>query len=268
MSDYIKKTWLRPSPKTQVEDLVALTCNRESVILSDCEIKLEVFEGPMALLMHLLEKNQLDIYDIPIAVVTEQYLEYLQALEEFNIDIASEFLLMAATLLQIKSRMLLPKLPKIIEDIDDEGDPRQQLVDRLLEYRKFKQMSTVMEDMMKEREQFFTRLPQEFGLDIPLPVGLKLDDLLAAFAAVWESSIDEYELVAREEFSVQDKIYDIIHILYKHKGKIEFSQAVIRTGTRSEVIATFLAMLELIKLQRVTISQQQSFGPIYITLKE
>jgi len=236
--------------------------------MSDYKIKLEIFEGPMALLMHLLEKNQLDIYDIPIAVVTEQYLDYLQTLEEFNIDIASEFLLMAATLLQIKSRMLLPKLPKMIDDIDDEGDPRQELVDRLLEYRKFKQMSTVMEDMMRERELLFTRLPQEFGLDIPLPVGLKLDDLLAAFAAVWESSLDEYELVPREEFSVQDKIYDIIHILYKHKGTIEFGQAIIRSGTRSEVIATFLAMLELIKLQRVIISQQKSFGPIYITLKE
>lgn len=236
--------------------------------MSDYKIKLEFFEGPMALLMHLLEKNQLDIYDIPIAMVTEQYLDYLRNLEKFNIDIASEFLVMAATLLQIKSRMLLPKLPKIIDDIDDEGDPRQELVDRLLEYRKFKQMSTVMEEMMREREQFFTRLPQEFDVELPLPVGLKLDDLLSAFAAVWESSIDEYEVVAREEFSVQDKIYDIIHLLYKHKGKIEFSQAVIRRGTRSEVIATFLALLELIKLQRVTISQRESFGPILITLKE
>ena len=236
--------------------------------MSDYKIKLESFEGPMALLMHLLEKNQLDIYDIPIAMVTEQYLEYLQKLEQFNIDIASEFLVMAATLLQIKSRMLLPKLPKVIEEINEEDDPRQELVDRLLEYRKFKQMSTVMEDMMRQREQFFTRLPQEFDVELPLPVGLKLEDLLSAFAAVWESSIDEYELVAREEFSVQDKIYDILHLLYKHKGEIEFSQAVIRRGTRTEVIATFLALLELIKLQRVTINQQESFGPIYITLKE
>lgn len=236
--------------------------------MSDYKIKLEMFEGPMALLMHLIEKNQLDIYDIPIAIVTEQYLEYLQNLEKFNIDIASEFLVMAATLLQIKSRMLLPKLPKIIEEVDDEGDPRQELVDRLLEYRKFKQMSSVMEEMMKQRELFFTRLPQEFDVELPLPQGLKIDDLLSAFAAVWESSIDEYEVVAREEFSVQDKIYDILHLLYKYKGKIEFSQAVIRRGTRSEVIATFLALLELIKLQRVTISQQESFGPIYITLKE
>lgn len=236
--------------------------------MSDYKIKLEIFEGPMALLMHLIEKNQLDIYDIPIAMVTEQYLEYLQALEEFNIDIASDFLVMAATLLQIKSRMLLPKLPKIIEEIDDEGDPRQELVDRLLEYRKFKEVSNVMETMMRQRDQLFTRLPQEFDVELPLPTGLSIDDLFAAFAAVWESSIDEYEVVAREEFSVQDKIHDIIHLLYKHKGTLEFSQAVIRRGTRSEVIATFLALLELIKMQRVTISQQVRFGPIYITMRE
>lgn len=236
--------------------------------MSDYKIKLEIFEGPMALLMHLIEKNQLDIYDIPIAMVTEQYLEYLQALEQFNIDIASEFLLMAATLLQIKSRMLLPKLPKVIEEIDDEGDPRQELIDRLLEYRRFKEVSTVMETMMRQRDQFFTRLPQEFDVELPLPIGLKIDDLFAAFAAVWESSIDEYEVVAREEFSVQDKLHDILHLLYKHKGTIEFSQAIIRRGTRSEVIATFLALLELMKMQRVTIHQRERFGPIYITIRE
>lgn len=236
--------------------------------MPDYKIKLETFEGPMALLMHLLEKNQIDIYDIPIALVTEQYLAYLKTLEEFNIDIASEFLLMAATLLQIKSRMLLPRPPQIVEETDEEGDPRQELVDKLLEYRKFKQMSTIMEEMMRQRDQFFTRLPQEFEAHLPLPAGLRIDDLLAAFLAVWESSIDEYEVVAREEFSVQDKIYDIVHLLYKHKGRIEFTQTIIRTGTRSEVIATFLALLELIKLQRVTIRQQESFGPIYITLKE
>ena len=236
--------------------------------MSDYKIKLEVFEGPMALLMHLLEKNQLDIYDIPIAIVTEQYLEYLQALEEFNIDIASEFLVMAATLIQIKSRMLLPRLPQVVEPTDGEDDPRQELVDRLLEYRQFKQVSTIMEDMMRERGQLFTRMPQDFGVELPIPVGLRLDDLLAAFAGVLESAIDEYEVVAREEFSVQDKIHDIIHLLYKHKGRIEFSQAIIRRGTRSEIIATFLALLELIKLQRVIFSQQESFGLIFIILKE
>ncbi|GMA99223.1 segregation/condensation protein A [Pelosinus sp. IPA-1] len=235
--------------------------------MSEYNIKLEVFEGPMDLLMHLIEKNQIDIYDIPIAIVTEQYLGYLKSLEMFNIDVASEFLLMAATLLQIKSRMLLPRKPQTIE-IDEEEDPRQELVDRLLEYRKFKEMSAVMENMLRQREHFFTRLPEEFPVKIPLPEGLNINDLVVAFAAVWESSIDDYELVSREEFSVQDKMYDIIHLLYKYKGKLEFSQTLIRKGTKSEVIASFLALLELVKLQRVIIAQQERFGAINITLKE
>lgn len=236
--------------------------------MSDYKIKLEIFEGPMDLLMHLIEKSQIDIYDIPIAAITEQYLGYLKALEEFNIDIASEFLLMAATLLQIKSRMLLPRPPQILELTEEEEDPRQELVDRLLEYRKFKDMSAMMEDMLRQREQFFTRVPEEFPVKIPLPMGLNINDLVVAFAALWESSIDDYELVSREEFSVQDKMYDIIHLLYKYKGRIEFSQTLIRKGTKSEVIASFLALLELVKLQRVIISQQECFSAIYITLKE
>jgi segregation and condensation protein A len=235
--------------------------------MPDYKIKLEIFEGPMDLLMHLIEKNQIDIYDIPIAVVTEQYITYLKALEEFNIDIASGFLLMAATLLQIKSRMLLPRPSQIVE-LTEEEDPRQELVDRLLEYRKFKDMSVVMEEMLKQREHFFTRLPEEFPIKIPLPSGLNINDLVVAFAAVWESSIDDYELVSREEFSIQDKMYDIIHLLYKYKGTIEFHQTLIRKGTKSEVIAAFLALLELVKLQRVLISQQGRFSTIYITLKE
>lgn len=236
--------------------------------MSDYKIKLEVFEGPMDLLMHLIEKSQIDIYDIPIAVVTEQYLEYLRDLKDFNIDVASEFLLMAATLLQIKSRMLLPRPPQIVESTEEEEDPRQELVDRLLEYRRFKDMSIIMENMLRHREHFFTRLPEEFPIKIPLPMGLNINDLVVAFAAVWESSIDDYELVSREEFSVQDKMSDIIHLLYKYKGKIEFSQTLIRKGTKSEVIAAFLALLELVKLQRVIISQQECFSTIYITLKE
>ncbi|MDF2635585.1 MAG: Segregation and condensation protein [Pelosinus sp.] len=235
--------------------------------MSDYKIKLEIFEGPMDLLMHLIEKNQIDIYDIPIAIVTEQYIAYLKTLEIFNIDVASEFLLMAATLLQIKSRMLLPRQPQFVE-LTEEDDPRQELVDRLIEYRKFKEMSAQMENLLKEREHFFTRLPEDFPVKIPVPMGLNINDLVTAFAAVWESSIDDYELVSREEFSVQDKMYDIIHLLYKYHGRIEFNQTLIRKGTKSEVVASFLALLELVKLQRVIISQQERFSTIYITLKE
>lgn len=229
-------------------------------------IRLDSFEGPLDVLLHLIEKHQIDIYDIPIAIVTEQYLQWLSAMEEFNIDMASEFLVMAATLLQIKSRMLLPKPPKTEDDLPEE-DPRQELVDRLIEYRKFKQMSLWLEENSRDRSRFFARLPQVFDSVIPLPEGVSLDDLLKAFAAVWESAIDDYALVAREEISVQEKMADILHILRHHGGCVEFRQTVIRTKSKRETIAAFLALLELIRLQRIDIRQSGVCGPIYLELK-
>jgi segregation and condensation protein A len=236
--------------------------------MSEYKIKLDGFEGPMALLLHLIEKNKIDIYDIPIAMVTEQYLEYLQAMEEFDIDVASEFLVMAATLLQIKSRMLLPKPPQTPENLTEAEDPRQELVERLLEYRKFKEMSARLGDMILYQERLFTRSPQEFPAETPKTAGLVLEDLVRAFLAVWESSIDDYALVTREEFSVQDKMSDIMQLLHRNQGQVEFSCTIIRKGTRSEVIAAFLALLELMKLQRVTIVQKCSFAPITIMLRK
>ncbi len=231
------------------------------------KIKLETFEGPLALLMHLIDKNQIDNYDIPIAVVTEQYIAYIRALEEFNIDVASEFLVMAATLLQIKSRMLLPK-PPAAEQLADEADPREELVQRLLEYRRFKQMATTLEEMLRAREQFVARPPGFFAAKIVLPEGLKLDDLIEAFAAVWESAVDEYAFIAREEISVQDKMQDILLLLRKQGGRLEFAQTLIRSGSRTEMVTAFLALLELIRLKRVKIEQARSFGPIYLSLGE
>ncbi len=237
--------------------------------MSDYKIKLEVFEGPIALLMYLIEKDQLDIYDIPIARVTEQYLAYLKALNEFNIDIASEFLVMAATLLQIKSRMLLPKPAQSSETFEqEEEDPRQELVERLLEYRKFKQMAKMFDDLARQREQHFTRQPQQFATQYLLPEGLTLDILLSAFATLWESTVNDYALIDREEISVQNKMQDIIRLLYQHNGKLEFGQTLVRTGTRSEIVAAFLALLELIRLKRVTVRQEKSFAPIYLILRE
>lgn len=235
--------------------------------MNDYKIKLETFEGPLALLMHLIDKNQVDIYDIPIAVVTEQYLAYIRAMEEFNIDVASEFLVMAATLLQIKSRMLLPK-PVLADQAEEEEDPRQELVDRLLEYRRYKQAASFMETLLRDREKFFVRPPGEFGTKIILPDDLKLDDLIAAFAAVWESAVDEFAFIAREEISVQDKMQDIVYLLRKNDGRLEFSQTFIRSGSRTEMVTAFLALLELIRLKRITISQDRNFGPIYLMMGE
>lgn len=216
--------------------------------------------------MHLIEKNQVDIYDIPVAEVTEQYLAYLRELEEFNIDIASEFLVMAATLLQIKSRLLLPKPPAA--DPEEEEDPRQELVERLLEYRRFKQVAEVMEELFRQRGKYFTRPPGEFAARIVLPDSLSLDELIAAFAAAWESAADHFAFIAREEISVQDKMQDIVHLLRQNSGRMEFSQTFIRSGSRGEMVSSFLAVLELIRLKRIRITQDRSFGPIHLTWGE
>jgi segregation and condensation protein A len=235
--------------------------------LDSYSVKLESFEGPLALLMHLLEKNQVDIYDIPIAQITEQYIDYLKAMDHFNIEVASEFLVMAATLLQIKSRMLLPR-PVVLEAAEEDVDPRQELVERLIEYRKFKEVSLLLNKLNLDREQFITRFPQEFAKQFPLPEGLSVDDLLKAFAILWESSVPEFAVITPEQISVQDKMHDIITLLRNNSGSLDFNKTIIRTGSHSEFVAAFLALLELIRLKRIVIYQAKQFAPISLTLKE
>ena len=232
------------------------------------KVKLDAFEGPMDLLMHLIEKNKIDIYDIPIASLTQQYMDYLDRFKEFNMEIASEFLVMAATLLQIKSRMMLPKPPKE-EDEDEEEDPRRELVERILEYRRFKQVSTVLAEMAQSQERFFAREPLSLPVRHLPPENLSLELLLEAFQMVLEVK-DELRipdvLVAPEEYNIHDKMADIMSLLNRANGKLLFSEA-FRSGTRSELVVTFLAMLELIKLKAIVVRQQRLFAEIYISVK-
>lgn len=236
--------------------------------MDEYKIKLEVFEGPMALLMHLIEKNEIDIHDIPIAKVTEQYLAYLKALEEFDIDIASEFLVMAATLVQIKSRLLLPRPEYISESEEESVDPRQELVERLLEYRKFKQLAMILEEMSGRRQRYYTRPPQEFEEQVLLPSGLTVNDLLKALMALLTDEEVNYAVVEYEEVSIQDKMTEILNLLADNNGKLEFTGTITKSGSRHEKIAAFLAMLELIKLRRIVVEQHIRFGPIYLMLKK
>ncbi|MDU2066268.1 MAG: segregation/condensation protein A [Sporomusaceae bacterium] len=229
-------------------------------------LRLDAFEGPLDLLMHLIEKNQIDIYDIPIAQVTEQYLAYIASWTEFDMEIASEFLVMAATLLQIKSRMLLPKPPKV--ELDVEEDPRAELVNRLVEYRQFKEVAAKMGELYKERALCFTREPAEFARIYQPLCGLEVNELIKAFLAVWESTVPEITLVDHEEVSVQSKMADILQLLTRSKGRLEFKATFIRSGSRQELVASFLAILELLRLKRIHIEQQGLFGPIYLTARE
>lgn len=236
--------------------------------MNDYTIRLGVFEGPLDLLLHLIEKNQLDIYDIPITLVTEQYLNYIQTMQEFSIDVASEFLVMAATLLQIKSRLLLPRPPQLEAEDGELVDPRQQLVERLIEYRKYKEIARFLEAVRSERERYFCREPMPLDMETPLPVGLQIDDLILAFASVWEQNTEEFALVAHDEISIQDKISDILLLLSCASEQLEFRQTIIRDRSRSEVVITFIALLELVRTKQIIVSQESPFGPIYLRLRD
>ena len=222
----------------------------------------------MELLMHLIEKNKIDIYDIPIAELTEQYIEYLDQFREFNLEIASEFLLMAATLLQIKSRMMLPKPPKVKEEQEYE-DPRQELIQRILEYKRYKEVSNVLGDMQAKQERYFTRQPMELPLHHLPPDNLSMMDLLSAFNNVLamhqELKIPD-ALVEPEEFTVPEKMELLLSLLNRHNGKMAFEEA-FTSGNRSELITTFLAMLELIKIKSIKVWQEDKFSAIYISIR-
>lgn len=230
----------------------------------DYTFHLAAFNGPLELLMHLIEKNKIDIYDIPIAELTRQYLDYLEAMREMDMEVTSAFLVMAATLLQIKSRMMLPK--KKAEE-NEEEDPRQELVERLLEYRRFKEVSEVLGSMADLQEHFVGRAP----LDLPVrhlpPESLDLDLLLTAFREVMSVKGEEAGLPAAiirpEPYHIEDKMEEIEALLRERGGRMRFEDAFER-GTRGELVVTFLALLELMKQQSVTAQQSHLFGTITI----
>ena len=233
------------------------------------KLKLEAFEGPLALLLHLIEKNRIDIYDIPVAAVAEQYLAYLRDWNEFNMEMATEFLGMASTLLLIKSRMLLPK-PVRAEELteEEEEDPRAALVERLVEYRRYREAGDGLHELLRRRQRYLRRLPQVFALERALPTGLTLQDLLAAFAALWETVAEEFRTIVREEVTVQDKMSDILALLEAQGGEIEFRQALKRAGSKTEIVSAFLAILELIRRRQVTVRQTEAFGQIFLLRRE
>lgn len=234
-------------------------------------IKIENFEGPMDLLFHLIEKNKIDIYDIPIALITEQYLDYLQEMQEMDLEIASDFLVMAATLLHIKSRMLLPKHKEAEEDLTD---PREELVQKLLEYKKYKEFSAELAEREKTGQAVYYKLPDiiDFGKDTETQlIGLDPDDLTNAFRRILEVNIKSErhnnetfsQIVNREKVSVAKKVRDIVKVL-RDKDRVKFDNLFEQADSKIEKIAIFLAVLELIKLRKIIIEQKTNYGEIVI----
>ena len=234
------------------------------------QVRLEAFEGPMELLLHLIQVNKIDIYDIPIAALTEQYMAYLAEMRRFDIEVASEFLVMAATLLLIKSRMLLPKTPKEAEE-DEEIDPREELVRRIVEYQRYKKVSLEMAERAEEESRFVGRAPAELPVRLAPPQGLSVNDLWEAFRRVLEVkrelTIPE-AIVAHEEYRVEDQMQMIVErLLASEDGATSFEDLFL-TGTRDELVATFLALLELIRRRIIVVRQPMLFGPIRVELRE
>ena len=234
--------------------------------MSDVSLKLTAFEGPLDLLMHLIESNKIDIYDIPIVEITEQYSGYLRNLQEFDMELASEFLVMAATLLQIKSRMLLPKEAR--EDEDEGEDPRQQLVEMLVEYRRIKKAAQNLRYLKEEADRYASREPMFANLVERYVPSYPVRDLLLALANVLrETGGRPLAYIEPQAFSVQEKMAEILQRLQGSAQGFLLSE-LFASGKAGEKVAAFLGVLELLKMGLITISQHQAFAPIYIFSKQ
>lgn len=239
--------------------------------------KLESFEGPLDLLLHLIDKAEIDIHEISISEITDQYMMYLGAMQELELDVTSEFLVMAATLLAMKSKQLLPK-PPVIEDfedswMDDGLDPRDELIQKLVEYRKFKMIAEQLREKEHERSLVYTKEPEDLTPYMPKvqenPVkGLHVSDLILAFQKALRRAArrNVISTVKRDEISVKDRIRDIAELLKDH-SMVRFSRLIRREMDRHEIVVTFLAILELMKMKQISCFQNRLFDDIVIQWK-
>lgn len=230
------------------------------------KIKLEIFEGPLDLLLYLIKKNELNIYDIPIANILEQYLQYLEFMKLLDLNIAGEFIAMAATLIQIKSKMLLPQEVNPMDELpEEEKDPRAELVKRLLEYKQFKEAADQLRLKERARQDIFKRQPvAEDSVTGESYFEASLFDLINAFSKVLKDVPKElfYEVI-KDEFTVEGKIHDLLH-LFLDRPKVKLADLFVKSKNKLEVIATFLAVLELIRLKEIIVAQKFLFGDIEI----
>ena len=231
-------------------------------------VRLEMFEGPLDLLLHLIQKNEVDILNIPIALITEQYLETLNVLKVLNLDTAGEYLLMASTLLHIKSKMLLPTSTEEEEEEEEGEDPRAELVRRLLEYQKYKEAATELErGPMLDRDVFVRLvLADEEGSKGEERIEVNLFELLDVFRQVLERAKPEaFHEVILDRLSVEEKVQDILSLLQRENRSIAFHLLFPEQASRRVIVVTFLAILELVKMKLIRIFQLAPFETIRIS---
>ncbi len=249
----------------------------EMIVDLHYSIKIDTFEGPLDLLLHLINRLEIDIYDIPVAEITEQYLMYIHAMKVLQLDIASEYLVMAATLLAIKSKMLLPKQEERIEDseFEFEEDPREGLMNRLIEYRKYKNAADDLKALEEERSQLFTKAPSdlsEFAKDVAVDYSLDVNlyDMLGALQKLMRRKKLQKPLstkITRQEIPIEKRMEEIINELKGYRGKKKFTE-LFPYHDKNHIVVTFLALLELMKKNAVLIEQQNNFSEIYISSME
>ncbi|MGA2462761.1 MAG: segregation/condensation protein A [Thermodesulfobacteriota bacterium] len=245
---------------------MTLVNDSSSVGNSPYTVRLEMFEGPLDLLLHLIHKNELDITNIPIALITEQYLEYLKLMKVLNLDMAGEYLLMASTLLYIKSKMLLPASS---EEGEEEGeDPRAELVRRLLEYQKYKAAAAELEKRpMLDRDVFLRSTSMEVeDAGEEERVEVNLFELIEAFRKILERvKTEEFHEVILDRLSVEEKAQEIFYLLQREKRSMAFHLLFPEQASRRVIIITFLAILELVKMKLVRVFQLTPFETIRIS---
>ncbi|MBB5172969.1 segregation/condensation protein A [Texcoconibacillus texcoconensis] len=240
-------------------------------------VKIDRFEGPLDLLLHLIQKNDLDIYDIPVAEITDQYLSYIHTMQVLQLDIASEYLVMAATLVEMKSRMLLPVHEDELDDQDwlieeDEEDPREALMHRLLEYRRFKEAAEGLKVREQERSEQYSKpvtnlepyIEEETNKNES--INASLYDMLDAFQKMLQRKVKSdpaITTVPREEISIEDRMGEIMDTLSTNGGKQSFNKMFVRSD-RSFAVVTFLAILELMKGNVIQCEQSFNFEDIII----
>ena len=240
-------------------------------------VKLEVFEGPLDLLLHLIGKNKVDIYDIPIVEITNQYMEYIQAMEQSDMNIMSEFLLMAATLLDIKCRMLLPAE---VNEEGEEEDPRAELVEQLLQYKLYKYMSYELKDRQMDGALLMFKEPtipdevKEYEAPVDLDAlldGVTLAKLNDIFKEIMKRQVDKIDPVRstfgkieKEEITVEDKMEYLNKYITSHK-KFSFRDLLTKQKSKTQLVVTFLAILEMMKMGTIWVEQENTFDDIIIT---
>ncbi|HQP10695.1 MAG TPA: segregation/condensation protein A [Candidatus Omnitrophota bacterium] len=232
------------------------------------KLRLDIFEGPLDLLLFLIKKNDIDITDIPIAKITEQYMEYIEMMKMLDLDMVGDFLVMAATLMQIKSKMLLPPDPTEAEQ--EEEDPRDDLVRRLQEYKKFKEIADELKEKELRQRDFFARVPDEETKSQLIEDAKEvffeasLFDLINALSDALRKVPEEViHKITVEEFTVEQKIHDVLHCLLQ-ETRISLRDLFRRARTKEEMVVTFLAILELVRLKEIKAVQKRLFEDIEI----